>query len=313
VQSLTSWKLSWWSRNVVNVSCRWLSPRAEVTFSSRGEEQATPYHRAWAKQINRRLEIADPFGLAWMAFQHEQRFPITPLKVFPKRNPPDKDPLALIPRAVIGGEESAAQGERAGDLLDFDRYRQGDSMRLILWKLVARRGSQRSSAGEKIYYVRRPEVVTDTRLALYFLTADREDDASAELALYFLQEPLRGRTAWVMGFSTDKEPAANVDDSERLLLKSGIDQMVELPIQKFMQTVAQSGITTCIIFLPLDGSVVQECLGQIRDAPQLNVFPLVAFRGKHEEKKANEIKQIAATAPIKAECKLVDLPETIDR
>ena len=119
------------------------------------------------------------------------------------------------------GAKASATGEPQGDLTEMREYQEGDSIRFMLWKVLAKTGGQRKM-------VRTEERVESHRTALFFFPSRTPDDerAASFVKYYFRQRELSGD--WVFGLSGHDEIFCRsneraINKAIRAISRSGID------------------------------------------------------------------------------------------
>lgn len=186
-----------------------------------------------------RFRLLDPFELISLEYVIKG----ADLTVLPSRTRPAGD--WTLPPEFAAGEEWSAKGKPDGDLYEIGEYRRGDPLRLVLWKITARRGG-------KNLYVRRPETVGDSKLAFYF-RAGPGDEATAELVYYMIRENhIRASDLLVFSNDQDQDSAETEEDPLRRLAASGIytARNTGENIRRFREEALRRRISACLVFLP---------------------------------------------------------------
>lgn len=95
--------------------------------------------------------------------------------------------------ANTAGAKASASGAPQGDMVEMRDFQEGDSARLILWKVLAKTDGQRKM-------VRTEERVESQRAALFLFASGLEDERAASFVRHFFrQKQLAGE--WVFGVS----------------------------------------------------------------------------------------------------------------
>ena len=189
----------------VTCEVRWTEPVMRGTRHQRGRSLATPVARGWHDRIQRDLRIEDPVGLLSLSFKTAEAGAVM---VLPARRSWQGDWSEL---PLLRGETLAAPGAlRQGDPFDLRDYRDGDSARRIIWRIVARTG------GEK-FVIRTPEEAATMTRACFFLAAEN-DEAGAELARCLVEESDNSSPWWLMTAGTDGDLAGGGDHERALAL-----------------------------------------------------------------------------------------------
>lgn len=186
-----------------------------------------------------RFRLLDPFELISLEYVIKG----ADLMVLPRRSHPVGE--WALPPEFAAGEEWSAKGKPDGDLYEIGEYRHGDPLRLVLWKITARRGG-------KSLYVRRPETVGDSKLAFYFM-ASPGDEATAELTYFMIREE-QIRPTDLLAFSTDpeKNPVESEMEPLQRLASSGSKNAdhAAASFRRFREESLRRRISACLVFLP---------------------------------------------------------------
>src|SRR5260370_16480640 len=121
----------------VSLSWEWVTPAGvEVRQRRKGamlEEEVVPGCRGLSRSIHRKFTLRDFLGLS--AIQWMEAEPVA-LRILPARI--TDSGLALPLGLGVGEDLSDPSGTPIGDQVEMREYQQGDSPRLIRWKLYAR-------------------------------------------------------------------------------------------------------------------------------------------------------------------------------
>ncbi len=190
----------------VDLTCRWLSPVAQVEAEGRGEEVISFRRRGTAGEIVREFEIRDLFRIASIRFRHVQKREV---EVYPVLHTYTSQFL----EAAVDEEGSFVPNRpKRGDRIDIRPYLPGDSPRFIHWKLFARTGE---------LYVRTPEPSANfEREHFIYLISDPYDEKAASTLLYHLQSGMLGQK-WVFGADNSNFSARDMGGAIRILAQSG--------------------------------------------------------------------------------------------
>jgi len=228
----------------IHISIEWPEvPDCFVEFE-KGVEAITPTSRALVEELQRRFHVTGLLGLVSISFDHSATLK-TPLQINPAKSTPVQ-PLSSS-QTMSSGEMLSSEGHADGDRLEMRQYHQGDALRFVLWKIVARTGGQ-----EK--YVRTPEIVGEPRFAIFFAAEKKYDTASAELLQYILKSGALGSN-WTFGISTAKE-TVNCPDIDRvlqLLAVSGSlpgDGNGRKRLETFLEEMQRNQCTRCVVLFP---------------------------------------------------------------
>ncbi|GAB4111088.1 MAG: hypothetical protein OHK0013_47060 [Sandaracinaceae bacterium] len=156
----------------VRVRWTWARPEASLELVERRlglVEHATLRERGTSRTIERRMVVEDAFGLARIAWRHEQH---THLICLPHVGALRQLPLLV---SMAGGDDIPhPMGVAEGDRTELRRYAPGDPARLIHWKVFGR---------TRQLMVRMPErALTRARRTVSYLVAGSADEASAAAA-----------------------------------------------------------------------------------------------------------------------------------
>lgn len=230
----------WWLA-FVDVSWRWVAPDAsvEVTPGSSGRrERVRPRRRGEFPSVRRRFEVGDLLGLCRVCFERDEARGCT---ITPSTGRLENvDAVA----GMRGGDGlSHPEGTPDGDPLDLRAYAQGDSIRMVLWKVYAR---------SRTLVVRTPERALspydETRA--YLVIGEGDDAAAGAVRVATRHAGLGAR--WL--FAVDglvgeaRDPAA----AERLLVLSGTVDLARgaAGLGPFLRTAAGAPGQRAMVFVP---------------------------------------------------------------
>jgi uncharacterized protein (DUF58 family) len=144
-------------------------------------------------QVQRMVAVGDPLGLFSFRFRTDLDADILiEPGVFEAHSP-----SCIMSVAEAANAKASPSGSPEGDLSEMREYREGDSARLIIWKVLAKTGGQRRM-------VRIEERVEARRCALYLVATGPGDDRAASFIKHFLaQRNVAGD--WVFGVSGSPE------------------------------------------------------------------------------------------------------------
>ena len=230
----------WWLP-LVQIRWSWESPAAEAVEPQFGAgrlaERVTLVQRGIFPSVTRRLVVQDAFGLARIAFRHEQPGPI---EVFPHLGGIRRLPVLT---SLTGGEEFPhPMGLEDGDRVELRRYVPGDSARFIHWKVFGR---------TRKLMVRVPErALSRARRTVAYLVAGAHDEAAAAAARAAIEEEALGND-WQ--FAADGSPEATSDRSEALhkvMASSRRAGRSGSGMKRFLAEVDPRGPAALVVFAP---------------------------------------------------------------
>lgn len=168
----------------------------EVTLSQNGREKVVFRRRCLIKsgespkiQVHRTIQVGDPLGL--FCFRVRTKLEVDFLV---KPQPFEgHSPECLRSIAEAANAKASVSGAPQGDMTEMREYREGDSVRLIVWKILAKTGGMRKM-------VRVEERVEAHRCALYFMAGD-DDERAASFIQQFLLFQKKVSGDWVLGVS----------------------------------------------------------------------------------------------------------------
>jgi hypothetical protein len=139
--------------------------------------------------LYRTIQIGDPLGL--FCFRVRTKLEVD---ILVKPAPFDgHSPNFLRSIADAANAKATVSGDPQGDMTEMREYREGDSVRLIVWKILAKTGGMRKM-------VRVEENVQAHRCALYFM-AGVDDERAASFIQQFLLFQKKVSGDWVLGVS----------------------------------------------------------------------------------------------------------------
>lgn len=224
----------------VDVSWTWLEPRAEVTMRrqrGRLHEELRPTERDHFQRIVRRIQIAEVFGFARIAFRSRQE---RSGRFVPWVGALDKMHIAS---GLAGGDAMAhPEGSPVGDFYDMRSYSAGDPIRFILWKVFAR---------TRDLMVRTPEAAMspDRRTVAYLVAADGDEPAAGAARVAVDSGALGSK--WLLGADGCGEAASSREEAMDVLARSrraGADESGALG--EFLGRVSKGAGTRAVVFVP---------------------------------------------------------------
>lgn len=169
--------------------------------------------------LKRKVLVSDPLGMFVLSVVSPVRIPEIFVKTAEFEGP---SPNRLRSIAETVGAKASASGIPQGDRVEMREYQEGDSTRLILWKVFAKTGGQRKM-------VRTEERVESQRSAMYLFASGPEDERAASFVKHYLrQKQLVGD--WVFGVSGDDDiicrssGSASIGKAIRAISRSGIEE-----------------------------------------------------------------------------------------
>ncbi len=229
---------------VLEVGWSWTSPDGFTLELSRsaGEliESVESTQRQQTDEIIRRFVVEDPFGLARVVLRRTEARTV---RVLPWVGRLGAAPML---RAHAGGEEmSHPAGLPEGDRIDMRRYVAGDPLRMVLWKVYARR---------RELMVRTPERAISPSLKIVaYLPAADGDEPAAGAARVAVESGLLG-DGWIFGADGASTPASDPEGALDLIVASaaarGGDAGDAGGLDEFLTVHAELGQTRLILFVP---------------------------------------------------------------
>lgn len=204
-------------------------------------EVILPRRRGWFSSVRRRISVRDALGLcqvSWTAIEKAD------VRFLPSRGALDQ--MNLLEGLAGGDDLSDPGGTPEGDRVDMRQYVQGDSPRMILWKVYAR---------SRKLLVRVPEraIMAKPRSCGY-LVAGEGDEAGAGMMRVILERGFLGEN-WRFGADGSPEPAGILHEALEILVRSGsFPPDGQTGIQTFLQQAEKDGYSACLLVLPpVDG------------------------------------------------------------
>ena len=259
--------------------------KPEVSLSQNGEERVVFRRRCRIKsgespevQVHRTILIGDPLGLFCFRVRTKLEADIL-VKPAPFEG---HSPQCLRSIAEAANAKASVSGAPQGDMTEMREYREGDSVRLIVWKILAKTGGMRKM-------VRVEERVEAHRCALYFM-AGVDDERAASFIQQFLLFQKKVSGDWVLG----------VSGFEGALCRSS-GSSIE---RKVVQEVSKSGFLDAT-----QEELLEGFSGFLRETKRLRIEnPVVVVGGAKD--RANELLQkIRQDAP---RCGMLWVPQVGD-
>ena len=230
----------WWFP-LVQVRWDWLRPERATAFqtASRGrlEEQVALGRRGIFDRVTRRIVIQDAFGLARLAFRHEQA---GPLEVLPHVGGLRRLPVLT---SLTGGDEFPhPMGLEDGDRVELRRYVPGDSARFIHWKVFGR---------TRKLMVRVPErALSRARRTVAYLVAGPDDEAAAAAARAAVEEGALG-VDWELGADGSPEPTSSDEQAlHKIMASSDYEGPSGSGLPRFLAEIDGRGPAALVVFAP---------------------------------------------------------------
>lgn len=230
----------WWFP-LLQVRWDWSKPAGarteQVVEAGRLKERAELAKRGLMPGVTRRIVVQDAFGLAKIAFRHQQMVPFEAL--------PHLGGLRRLPvlTSLTGGEEIPhPMGLEDGDRVELRRYVPGDSARYIHWKVFGR---------TRKLMVRVPErALSRARRTVAYLVSGPDDEAAAAAARAAIEEGALG-VDWQFGADGSPEATDDVQEAVHKVLRS-----VDYPgpsgggLGRFLAEVDPRGPAALVVFAP---------------------------------------------------------------
>ena len=245
----------------------------EITLSQAGREKVVFRRRCRIKsgespeiQVYRTIQIGDPLGLFCFRVRTEMEVDIL-VKPQPFEG---HSPECLRSIAEAANAKASVSGDPQGDMTEMREYREGDSVRLIVWKILAKTGGMRKM-------VRVEERVEAHRCALYFMTGV-DDERAASFIQQFLLFQKKVSGDWVLG----------VSGFERALCRSSGGSIE----RKVVEEVSKSGLLAATQEELLEGFA-----GFLRETKRLRIENPVVVVGGAEDRAKELLQKIRQDAP----------------
>jgi hypothetical protein len=189
-----------WAQSIARLNVRWISGDrvlpAEIELKD-GRENLCFASRMMEGNIIREVTVSDWSGI----FRWRRSGQLdSPIRVDP---PLRNARLAKDFYNGTDGDLESLSGKACGDVTDSRYYQSGDSVRRILWGVVAKQGGL-ARAGEHLL-VRTEERVTSRRVAIFFLPGGDDDESAAGFARTCLEKDVLGND-WVFTTTGSRTP-----------------------------------------------------------------------------------------------------------
>lgn len=292
----------WWLP-LVQVRWVWTSPReADAQSASergRQRERVTLGQRGIFESVTRRIIVQDAFGLARIAFGHEQSGPI---EVLPHLGGIRRLPVLA---SLTGGEEQPhPMGLEDGDRVELRRYVPGDSARFIHWKVFGR---------TRKLMVRTPErALSRARRTVAYLVAGPHDEAAAAAARAAIEEEALGND-W--RFAADGAPEATSDRSDairKVMTSSRCAGQSGSGLKRFLAEVDPEGPAALVVFAPPSAGPWLDELRLLTARRYGRVRVVIAVDAVHESREPSRWKRWILTSAAVAGVSRTEL-ETVGR
>ncbi len=230
----------WWLA-FVDVSWSWVAPVASVDVTSGSGsrlERVRPLRRGEFTTVVRRFEVTDLLGLCLVRFEREEARGCT---ISPSTGRLEN--VEAVAGMRGGDGLSHPEGTAEGDPLDLRAYAQGDSIRMVLWKVYAR---------SRTLVVRTPERALspydETRA--YLVIGEGDDAAAGAVRVAARHASLGGR--WMLSVDGLAGEARDIASAERLLVLSGTVKVDTgaLGLSTFLRSAAGAPGQRAMVFVP---------------------------------------------------------------
>lgn len=230
-----------WYVPLVDVRWTWVRPDAKVRVRRSGGklfEEVVASRRGEVREVVRKFEVGDIFGLSKLRFRAAERRPV--------RFSPSRGNLAHIEivRGMAGGDElSHPDGPTSGDPYDLRRYQAGDPIKLMLWKVFAR---------TRMAVVRTPErAISPARKTVAYLVTGDLDEPAAGAARVAAENGSLGED-WVLGADGSGDVAMTSGQAVDVLTRSGHapEQAGGAGLGDFFQRAATGSVGRTVVFVP---------------------------------------------------------------
>lgn len=230
----------WWVP-IVQLRWTWLAPDGaqaeQIAERGRLRERVRLRRRGVVDSVSRRIVVQDAFGIAKIAFRHEQP---GPLEVLPHLGGIRRLPVLT---SLAGGEEHPhPMGLEDGDRVELRRYVPGDSARFIHWKVFGR---------TRRLMVRVPErALSRARRTVAYLVSGEHDEAAAAAARAAIEEEALG-TDWQFGADGSPEATSDRQDAlHKVLLSADFGGRSGGGLGRFLAEVDPQGPAALVVFAP---------------------------------------------------------------
>lgn len=186
-----------WSMIFSRIGVRWFTPNGSLPVEiliQDGRESLLFTARMLEEEISREIIITDLSGL--FCWRKRGLIPGS-VQVDP---PARKGKLAKDFYDGSDGNLESLEGKASGDVTDSRFYQSGDSIRRILWSVVAKQGGL-ARAGDRLM-VRSEEKVTSRRVGLFFIPGGTNDESAAGFARACVEKDILGDD-WVFATATE--------------------------------------------------------------------------------------------------------------
>ena len=261
----------------IQVQWQWVGPPGEVEITGgllRKGERVTVARRALAREVIRRVEVRDAFGLCSITIRcRESR----ELLVRPATGRLETMEVSLSMRS--GDSTPHPEGGPYGDLVDMRSYGAGDPIRYVLWKVFAR---------TRELVVRTPEnAISPVRDLVAYLVAGPDDGAAAAAARVAVKTGALGGT-WTLGADGVSHRARDATSAEAVILASGSVEASQggAGLGPFLHGVCREGARLAMVFVPpRPGPWLQRTVDALTHTP-IPVDVVVALDGIERRKHA---------------------------
>ena len=236
----------------LGVEVKWRTPLTGDVWFEDGQECVRFLCRGKAELIQRVITVKDFFGLASIAMTNDE---VRTVEVSPAQVEPYEQWHSPVDPS--SGEELSAKGRPEGDRYDIREYRQGDSIKYVLWKLTAKRGGAR-------IYVRTQEIVESVRNAYFFL-AGAGDDQIAEFCDYLLRTgSLGSNDMFRCSSDQDGDPTDLESARLRLLMSGDADPACDASnFTRFDEEASRQKVGALVILVPSGMSAVPQSFSDL--------------------------------------------------
>jgi hypothetical protein len=261
---------------LVQVSWSWVTPRdVDVQprlLGTRLYEEVVAQRRDLRREIVRRFELRDAFGLARWAWDTDEPREILLL--------PEARRLrhaAFVPSLASADGTSSPAGDAVGDRMEIRPYVAGDSVRNIVWTTFAKTGQ---------LVVRTPERSVDrSREVRAYLVAGTGDEPAAAAARVALEEGALG-DRWTFGADGTDGAQTDIEEAIRAIARSGSVAAADGGCGLAAFGRAGGAYAHCIVFAPgIFGPWTSRVLELLHERPRtvsvvlgIDGFPSTAVR-----------------------------------
>ncbi len=232
---------SFWYLPFVSVRWSWEEPLALVRVKrkrGRAHEEVFGQRRGETKQIVRRFDVGDIFGLCKITFRSTQSSEIRMMSwVGALRQ------MHVLRGLASGDDISHPEGPPQGDRYDMRHYVPGDPIRFILWKVFAK---------TRQLVIRTPErAISQARQTAVYMVADSSDEPAAGAARMAVDFGAFGGD-WVLGADGSEGVATSREKALDLLVRSaGVSEArAGGGLSSFLNTAAAGSMARAVVFVP---------------------------------------------------------------